>query len=252
MNKTDPDSTKRLGWSDLLAYFRHDEARQIDVQALAREIEKNTALQSELALVKEALRVSQEKCTALAVPHDEIARVKAENRSLQSECDRATVTVAQMTTALKSAQTGETIAVASQHAAEQGEKQAKQYVTDEFKKVTDRLASAANAVKSSLPSWVPLNALMDELRRMHAEAIARPVPFAPTPVKPVPVPLSAEVLAKRQEEFIQQAAIRNKQEQGRSQDPSMYESVMHEATPRRPDPEPRKQISGGADWSDWV
>ena len=247
-----PSTPVLKGWQTSLESHERLERDAPVAEKLAVSEAVNAALQGEVVQLRSDLAAAQQAQSRLAVPAGEVERVKSECASLRSERDRAKSDFARGVKDTSAAVTARDTALSAQRTSESEAQQARQYVTDEFRKVIVALEAAARNMGPSnegREQRVMFTYHMEVLKKMNAEAIARPVPVTPAPFTPVPrkaVALSAEKLAKCSEDLIQQAAIRNKQEQGPAIDLTGQEVFRERHVQVWEPPAPPRQITGAA------
>lgn len=250
--KDKPNSTKGTLWKEVMEGFKLQEQLAAIREQLTAEREEKAALQAEITSLRDSLAASQAQCESLAVPHDAVERMRSERDSALRDAARAGDNLILAVKSKNDAIASRDAALSAQRTAEQAEARIQQYLSEEFKRVIEPLAQAARMMGSSIDGReqrVMFLYHVEELKRLHSEAIARPVTPAITPAKQ----REATEVERRKALDVktEQERLENLQ-QPRSPEPSAYETSRERAIPRAWEPEPVRQITGGAEFADWV
>ena len=249
ITKENPSATRQRLLKDLLDSLEKQEAQTLDKE-LAQSQADNANLQTEIGSLRGVLAASQARCESLAVPSE-----CDSCDSLQRDLTRAKDDLSRATDALKEARVSQAVACEARGAAEQNEKQARGHLDSQYMKLIDPCAAALSASSSGSGSSIEarerrvrFEGLFAELKRLHALALASLACVANTQAPRAtqaqatqpPRVTQAKVLADR----IEADRVDNLN-QPRSAEPMAFEHLRERFVPRAPEPEPRKQISGG-------
>jgi chromosome segregation ATPase len=258
--KEKPHAARQRILQQLLESFEKQEENIPVASQLAQSQAEKDILQGDINSLRQSLAASQSRCESLSVPHDEFEDAKAERDSLRREITSCTGEIARANSALQEARDARDIALSAQRAAEQGEKQARGHLNSQYMKLIEPLEVALRRWSGShIDARIQrhhVDCLMEEFRRMHAQALAamEPVPQEkqiPTSTLRQATPKQLKELAKARADQIEAARVDNLN-QPRSIEPGDVEHLRERFVPRAPEPEPQRPISGGVDWEPWV